>query len=153
MAHDDVFHLGLMAELNAACRAADKRNRRRSEREESIRRQLAEREQRDRELAVKPSQTYEEFLAEMTARGLPIGRREPRIQASVVRAKYGLSEAQWDAIPDLPDSHEDRAANGLPSIASGHGTRTAADLAARKARQQSGKQHTAEGGEPSESPA
>ena len=43
-----------------------------------------------------------------------------------------ISFSDSDAIPDLPISHEDRAANGLPSPTPGHAGRTAADLAARK---------------------
>jgi hypothetical protein len=123
------------AELNTACGIINTRKRRREDRDRSIREQLAERDERERELAAKPSQTREEFDAEMAARGLPIDRPEQRVEASVVKAKYGLSEAQWDAIPDLPDSHEDRAAkaraaNRLPP---GDAARAVADLAARKA--------------------
>jgi hypothetical protein len=119
--------------VRRACEDVYGPTRRRIERDRHIEKQLAEREQRDRELAAKPSQTEEEFKAEMAARGLPIEGRKQRVEADVILAKYGVSEALWNNIPDLPISHEDRAANGLPSPTPGHAERAAADLAARKA--------------------
>jgi hypothetical protein len=124
-----------VAELDAACKAANARYQRQEERERSIRKQLEEGKQRERELAATPSQTEDEFKAEMAARGLPIEGRKQHVEASVLRAQYGVSEAQWNAIEDLPVSHEDRAAkareaNRLPP---GDPARAEPDLAARKA--------------------
>jgi hypothetical protein len=121
-------------ELREVCEAIANERARAKQRDESIRQQLAERDERERELLAKPSQTEAEFKAEMAARGLPIERREQHIEASVLRAKYGVSEAQWNAIEDLPASHEDRAAEDRLAgrMPYGDAARAAADLATRK---------------------
>lgn len=52
-----------------------------------------------------PRQTFEEIKAEMIERGFNWGGmrdRKPIETAATVRAKFGLSQAQWDAIPDAP---------------------------------------------------
>lgn len=52
----------------------------------------------------KPKQTYEEFCAEMEARGLPMPgkRRTASIDAGQIKQKYGITDATWDSIPDAP---------------------------------------------------
>lgn len=63
--------------------------------------QLAEREQ----LAALPApkQSYADFKAEMAARGMPIDHRSaPPKDAMAVLEKYGITEAQWAAMPNLP---------------------------------------------------
>lgn len=68
-------------------------------REDAIAKQIADR----KELTVlpPPKQTIEELRAEMRARGMnmggPVGHKET---PETVKAKLGLTDAQWDAIPD-----------------------------------------------------
>lgn len=59
-----------------------------------------------------------EYLAEMKGQleeiGFPFSRTPRSVESpDRVRDRYGISRAQWNAIPDLPMSHEDRAANKL----------------------------------------
>jgi hypothetical protein len=53
-----------------------------------------------------PKQSYADFRDEMAARGLPIERRDRRIAgtAEAVRAKFGITQEQWDAMPDIPEA-------------------------------------------------
>lgn len=65
--------------------------------------QLAERER----LATLPAprQTPEEAAAEMAARGIFMfgpSSTESEFTPAKVKEKYGLTDAQWDAIPDAP---------------------------------------------------
>jgi hypothetical protein len=66
--------------------------------------QLAEREK----IAALPApkQSYSDFRAEMAARGLPIEKRDKRIAGTVeaVMAKFGITQEQWDAMPDIPEA-------------------------------------------------
>jgi hypothetical protein len=104
--------------------------------DERSRQQLAKRDERDRELLMPPSQTREETNAEMAARGMSIDERPlPVVEAEALKAKYGVTAAQWDEIPDLPGSHEDRAAAARADhrLPFGDAKQAAADLAARKA--------------------
>jgi hypothetical protein len=57
-----------------------------------------------------PKQSYADFRAEMAARGLPIEKRDRRIDggADVARAKFNISEEQWNAIPDIPPEVMDK---------------------------------------------
>lgn len=48
-------------------------------------------------------QSYEEFRAEMAARGLPIDRNDPALITETpeeVMGRFGLTQEQWNAIPD-----------------------------------------------------
>jgi hypothetical protein len=76
-------------------------------RQSSIAQQLRERD--EWENAPRPKQTYEEFKAEMAKRGMPIDHKS-RVFETVdsVKAKYGISDAQWDAIKDLPKHIADK---------------------------------------------
>lgn len=63
----------------------------------------AAREEKARRLLEPPKQTIEELRAEMRERGFPMGGKAPhRETADSVKAKLGLSDEQWDAIPDAP---------------------------------------------------
>lgn len=100
------------SEIKRACDefyAPIRRLERMREWDERTKRQIAEREEL---LALPPPrQTYEEFKAEMAARGLSIDRKKAdKTLVESVKAKYGISDAQWNSIPDLPGNHEDRAA-------------------------------------------
>lgn len=57
-----------------------------------------------------PRQTWDEAKDELRARGFKFGD-EPKVTetAGTVMAKYGVSQADWDAIPDLPKDFEVKA--------------------------------------------
>lgn len=63
----------------------------------------AARLEKERRLLAPPKQTMEELRAEMAARGVhmrgPVAHKET---AASVMAKTGLTQEQWDAIPDAP---------------------------------------------------
>jgi hypothetical protein len=61
-------------------------------------------EERDR-LAIehqRPKKTYEQLVAECRAVGIMIGPKGPSqaVDVAAVRQKYGISRADWDAIPN-----------------------------------------------------
>jgi hypothetical protein len=63
--------------------------------------QIEEREQ----LAIahqRPKKTYDELVAECRAVGINIGPKGPAqaVDVAAVRQKYGISQADWDAIPN-----------------------------------------------------
>lgn len=67
--------------------------------------QLAAREAREQAMLGAPKQTFEALADEMAARGIfMFGRRrgDNEFTAEKVRAKYGLTQEQWDAIPNAP---------------------------------------------------
>ncbi len=69
--------------------------------EDAIAVQLAEREEWERGPAERPKQTIEELRAEMRARGLNMGGPKGHTETpETVRAKLGLSQEEWDALPD-----------------------------------------------------
>jgi hypothetical protein len=70
--------------------------------QQQLQRQLEERAAI--EAIPKPKQTYAEFCAEMAERGLPMpnSRRVFDGDAGQIKQKYGLTDAQWDLIPDAP---------------------------------------------------
>jgi hypothetical protein len=95
-------------EVKSACDAIHLPRAARQEKEKKIREQLEERAAL--EALPPPKQTYEEFVAEMKSRGLPIdGRKFKPDQDSVeaIRKRYNISEEQWNAIPDLPPANPD----------------------------------------------
>jgi hypothetical protein len=73
-------------------------------RQARIEKQLQERDEWERGPAEPPPrQTIEEFHAEMRDRGLPMGGKAGHKETPAsVRAKLGISQEQWDAIPDAP---------------------------------------------------
>lgn len=71
--------------------------------EDQIGQQFRERDEHENCPSDPPKQTLEELRAEMRERGLnmggPVGHKET---PESVKAKLGLTDAQWDAIPDAP---------------------------------------------------
>jgi type IV secretory pathway VirB10-like protein len=91
-------------EVKTACDAIELPRRARDEREKKMQDQLAERAVIEA-ARQQQKQTHDEFVAEMRARGMPMNGSEGKRHietAQSVRTKFGLTEAQWDAIPDLP---------------------------------------------------
>jgi hypothetical protein len=62
----------------------------------AVARQLAERVEITHQ---RPSQTVEEVRAEMRARGLSMGDKVHTETPETARAKFGLTQEQWDALP------------------------------------------------------
>lgn len=101
--------LPTIAEVKSACEEIQGPWRRAQEWHERTRLQLAERKQQ--ESLPPPKQSYEDFKAEMAARGLPVDwKSRDKIAADDVRLRFGLSPEQWALIPDLPWNHEDKSA-------------------------------------------
>lgn len=75
--------------------------------EERSRKQLDDRAKA--EALPKPKQTYDEFKAEMAARGLPIdiAGKVHTDTAGAVKTRFAITDAQWDSIPNLPPAHSD----------------------------------------------
>jgi hypothetical protein len=50
----------------------------------------------------RPKKTYEQLVAECRAVGIMIGPKGPSqaVDVAAVRQKYGISRADWDAIPN-----------------------------------------------------
>ncbi len=70
-------------------------------REDAIAVQLAEREEWERGPAERPKQTIEELRAEMRGRGFNMGGPTGHTETpETVRAKLGLTQEEWDALPD-----------------------------------------------------
>lgn len=95
------------AEIKRACDAIHLPRKAREAYEERSRKQL---EERARDEALLPrKQTYEEFKAEMAARGLAVDvTGKPHIDtAEAVKARLGITEEQWNALPNLPIDHTD----------------------------------------------
>lgn len=92
-------------EVKSACEDIYGPTRRRLEREENERAQLREREAIERK-RTGAKQTYEELCAEMTARGLPMGRPAPKpLDVEEVCKKLNITRDDFDALPDLPLDH------------------------------------------------
>jgi hypothetical protein len=103
-------YLPFVETVRRACEDLYGPTRRRIEREANIAKQLDERTEREREEVRKPKQTYAEFKAEMEVRGMPInGKKVHGETADKVMTRLGISQEQWDAIPDLPVRHEDES--------------------------------------------
>lgn len=102
--------LPTIAEIKGACEQIAGPRRRNAEWNEQSQRQLAERKAlEDR----RPKQTYEEFKAEMAARGMPVnGTRTMAATHTVEDLKHlgNLSDAQWDALPNTDAGTTPRSA-------------------------------------------
>jgi len=90
-----------LAELRLALEVLDAPRKRREEREAAERKQLAER----RQIAIadqRPRPTYAELQARCAAVGLYIGKQAaaPPIDPTAIMEKYGVSQEQWDALPN-----------------------------------------------------
>jgi hypothetical protein len=83
-------------DVRQACERAASARARPLARAAAIRRQLDERDERT---CYRPSQTVEEVRAEMRARGLPMGDKVHTETPETARAKLGLTQEQWDALP------------------------------------------------------
>ncbi len=100
--------LPTMAEIKRACDAIHLPRVARQEKERLIKEQLEERARL--EALPSPRQTYEEFVAEMKVRGLPIDGRPynpDRDSVESIRKRFNISQEQWNAIPDLPPANPD----------------------------------------------
>jgi len=92
--------LPTVREIMSACEEIHGFNRRAAEREKLAQEQLAERARLDAERRARP--TYEALVARCAKSGLDIGpkHRAGPLDQDAVRLKYGLSQAEWDAIPN-----------------------------------------------------
>lgn len=87
-----------IAEVRAACEEIEAPRRRQVERDERIKRQLA-----DREVDRTGRPTYEELIARCAAVGLHIGPKQSApVDLNAFLEKFKISKEQWDAIPDAP---------------------------------------------------
>lgn len=89
------------ANVKRACELHYAPTRRLLEREKAAREQIAEREQ----LAIehkRSRKTYEQLQAELAEAGIFIGLGPPQkaIDIAAFREKHGISQEQWDAIPN-----------------------------------------------------
>lgn len=91
-----------LAELRLALDSLDAPRRRREEREEAERAQLSERKQLQIEHQ-RPRKTYEQLQSELAEAGIFIGTQPKNpMDVGAFRTKFGISQGQWDAIPDAP---------------------------------------------------
>lgn len=93
------------ANVKRACELHYAPTRRLMEREKAARQQIEERER----LAIKshrPRKTYEELKAELAEAGIFIGRGRPQkaIDIAAFREKFNISQEQFDAIPNAPNT-------------------------------------------------
>lgn len=112
--------LPTIAEIKAACEEIAAPRRRVVEWDERAKSQLAERKLLE---AQGTRQTYEEFKAEMSARGMPIDGKKvmanfadeavKKAAIDELKKRYGLTDEQWDAIPgsNAEDEYDRRMAN------------------------------------------
>ena len=93
-----------LSEIRDALEIAWAPVKRHIEREKAIEAQLAERKLL--EAPTKPRPTYEELQARCAAGGLHIGPKGsgPRMAPAAFKTKYGLTEEQWNAIPNAKGS-------------------------------------------------
>lgn len=89
-----------VAEVRTACEEALNPVKRAEQRKQSIEKQLRERD--EIEAHVPPTQSYDDFCAEMAARGMPIKRADKdraKFTPELVQAKFGITSDQWAAWP------------------------------------------------------
>lgn len=91
--------LPTVAEIKEACEAEHAPIVRRVEQQHQVRRQLE-----DRALLEAPREnrpTYEDLIQRCVDAGLPMRPKEtPRISVDAVKAKFGISDEAWNAIPN-----------------------------------------------------
>lgn len=95
-------------EVKQACETIEAPRRDRRAYEERSTKQLRARAEIDAK--PKTKSTYEEIKADMAARGMSFdGKKHVDVQEekNALKKKYNLTEAQWDALPDLPLEHAD----------------------------------------------
>lgn len=89
------------AEVREACEAIAAPRRKRAAREASIKAQLDERKRL--EAPREERETWDEVRIWLSARGVNVGGVKPHGETpATVQAKLGLTQAEWDAIPDAP---------------------------------------------------
>jgi hypothetical protein len=87
-----------VSEVRAECDILADRETRRAEREKQIQEQFAARLQITDQ---RPRKTYEQLQAELAEAGIFIGKQPKNpLDIGAFRTKYGISLAQWDAIPN-----------------------------------------------------
>lgn len=96
-----VSWLPTVAEVKKACDELWGPWRYAQEWEAGARRQIADRQT----LAIadhRPRKSYEQIKAEFAAIGIYFDKKSKPIDVGAVRQKFGISQEQWDAIPDAP---------------------------------------------------
>lgn len=89
------------SEVRKACEDIAEPRRKRAAREASIKKQLDERQQL--EAPHEERQSWEQVQEELAAKGFGVSKANPETVQSV-RQKLGLTQEQWDAIPNAPKS-------------------------------------------------
>lgn len=97
-------------EIRSACEEIHGLQLRIKETHEQIERQLTEREELQR-VKASNQETIDEMWADMARRGWKPTEEQQKIRRTVafndvalLKTKYGVSDEQWNALPDLPDS-------------------------------------------------
>lgn len=94
--------LPTIAEIREECEILAQRELRKVQRERQIREQLAARET----LLIedhRPRKTYAQLVEECRAAGIMIGPKgSGAVDVGAFRQKFGISQEQWNAIPDAP---------------------------------------------------
>lgn len=96
------------SEVRTSCEEIEGPRRRARQRELLERQQLAERKQIEDQRKKTPKQTLDDMRAELVARGFKgydnhvIEQIAPKETAETARGKFGLTQEQWDALPNAP---------------------------------------------------
>jgi hypothetical protein len=95
--------LPTIAEIRDECELLQARERRQEQRDADLRKQFAERKALE-DIDRHSRKTYQQLVEECRARGIMIG---PDGQSDIdvtdiLRKKYGITDEQWDAIPNTP---------------------------------------------------
>jgi hypothetical protein len=96
---DRIKWLPTISEIRDACNEVYAPMRYAMQWEAGAKRQLAERET----LALtdgRPRKTYEQIRAEFAEVGIHFDKRSKPIDVAAIRQKHGISQEQWDAIPN-----------------------------------------------------
>lgn len=94
--------LPTVKEIRAACNEIHLPRQRLQEMQERVAEQIAERERIESVRAVR-KETWAETKADLERRGFNFGhKKRPEITGDELMRKHGVSQEQWDAIPDLP---------------------------------------------------
>jgi hypothetical protein len=96
-------------EIRKACDAVAIPRQRAAARQAQLEQQLRERGEEERRLLAAPRPTYEEIKADLAKHGIFIGRNgrvQDVLTPEMARQKLGLTQGQWDAIPNAPARKE-----------------------------------------------
>jgi hypothetical protein len=91
--------LPTIKEVRSACEEIEGPRRRAMEWEALAAKQITERRQLVA-IADKRRPTYDELMQRCADAGLPIGKAKQKISPVEVMQRHGISQAQWDAIPE-----------------------------------------------------